>query len=237
MKKALLITAVVALSFLPILASAQSLPDVWNPASIKWQLVTCTGVATPATTLPDGTQIPAIPACQTLCDLITTVETDIYLGIAIVMWFIIPIILIVAGIMYMMGGANPGLLTTAKSALKGAVIGAIIILCSYLLISTIVQTLKITGIGGFGSPTCTLSAQTGQPGSGSTSGTTSSGGIQYTLSGPCTATACYDPNNLTQQCVQGGSAVYPMHACVTIPPASPSNGTININGNLPSVPQ
>jgi hypothetical protein len=74
------------------------------------------------------------------------------------MWFIIPIILVVAGIMYMMGGANPGLLTTAKSALKGAVIGAIIILCSYLLISTFITFLKIGNIGGFssGSPTCQL---------------------------------------------------------------------------------
>ncbi|MGB7957563.1 MAG: hypothetical protein WCF77_01820 [Minisyncoccia bacterium] len=160
MKKILLITTVVALTFLPLLASAQTwqLPDVWKPASIKWQLVTCAGTATPATTLPDGTQIPAIPACQTLCDLITTVENDIYLAIAFVMWFIIPIILVVAGIMYMMGGANPGLLTTAKSALKGAVIGAIIILCSYLLISTFITFLKIGNIGGFssGSPTCQL---------------------------------------------------------------------------------
>lgn len=171
MKKIALIIAILAWSGLPLLASAQNvpngqnLPNVWSITSIQGPLTTCVGnylQGTGATVAnPSGLQ-----PCQTLCDLIYTIEWDIYVGIAFVIWIILPIMFIVAGIMYMMGGANPGLLTTAKSAIKGAVIGAIIVLCAYLLISTVVQTLKITGIGGFGSPACTLSAQTSSPSSG-----------------------------------------------------------------------
>jgi hypothetical protein len=153
MKRTLLVAVVLTLSFLPLLASAQSLPDVWDPASIKGPLVTCQG--NPENFDSAGNMTPNPYACTNLCDLIFTVETDIYVGIAFVIWIILPIMLSVAGIMYMMGGANPNLLTSAKSALKGAVVGAIIVLCAYLLISTFVTFLNISQIGGFnGNSTC-----------------------------------------------------------------------------------
>jgi hypothetical protein len=148
MKQTLLVAVVVALSLLPLLASAQSLPDVWSPASIKGPLVTCQGNLY----LPDMTT-PNPKACQNLCDLIFTIETDIYIGIAFVIWIILPIMFVVGGIMYMMGGANPGLLQTAKKTLWGAVIGAIIVLCAYLLISTLVRFMVISNVGGFSSNT------------------------------------------------------------------------------------
>ena len=155
MKKALIISAVLALSFLPLLASAQSLPSVWDIKTIGGPLLTCTGVTTTAQTITDANgntvQIPAMPACQDLCDLVRTVVNDIYVGIAFVIWIILPISFIAGGIMYMLGGANPDLLTTAKSTLKGAVIGTIIVLCAYLLIATFVQFMKISNIGGFSS--------------------------------------------------------------------------------------
>lgn len=151
MKRTLLIATVLALSFLPLLASAQSLPDVWSPASIKGPLVTCTG-----SFYKSDMTTPNPNACQNLCDLVFTIETDIYIGIAFVIWIILPIMFVIGGIMYMMGGANPNLLTTAKSTLKGAVIGAIIVLCAYLLIATFVKFLNITGIGGFGGKDCPM---------------------------------------------------------------------------------
>jgi hypothetical protein len=148
-----LATAAAFFLFLPLLASAQSLPNVWDPASIKGPLVTCTGDVAGINSNPAG-----LHPCQSLCDLVFTIETDIYVGIAFTIWIILPIMFVVAGIMFMMAGANPGLLQTAKKALWGAVIGAIIVLCAYLLISTFVTFMKITNIGGFssGSPTCTL---------------------------------------------------------------------------------
>jgi hypothetical protein len=151
MKKTLLITTILALSFLPVLASAQSLPNVWDPTSIKGPLISCTGGGAPG-----GTQNKT---CQDLCDLVFTIASDIYIAIAFVIWIILPIMFITGGIMYMLGGANPSLLEKAKKALWGAVIGAVIVLCAYLLISTFINFMKITGIGGFnGTPTCTISA-------------------------------------------------------------------------------
>jgi len=146
MKKTLVISAILALSFLPLLASAAQLPNVWDPTSIKGPLVSCTGDVAGISQNPAG-----LNPCQSLCDLVFTVVNDIYVGIAVVIWIILPISFIVGGIMYMLGGANPGLLTTAKSTLKGAVIGAIIVLCAYLLIATFVQFMKISNIGGFSS--------------------------------------------------------------------------------------
>ncbi len=164
MKKTIVITAVLALSFLPLLALAQqlpngqNLPNVWDITSIQGPLTTCVGNYSQGTTGATVANPSGLHPCQSLCDLVYTAEWDIYVGIAFVIWIIIPIMLVVAGIMYMMGGANPGLLSGAKSAIKGAVIGAIIVLCAYLFISTLVKYLQINNIGGFsqGTPTCSL---------------------------------------------------------------------------------
>ncbi len=147
-KKTILTTAALALFSLPLLAAAQSLPNVWSPTSLKGPLVTCTGNIYNSDMVTTNTH-----ACANLCDLVFTAETDIYVGIAFTIWIILPIMLIVAGIMYMLGGANPGLLGTAKKALWGAVIGAVIVLCAYLLISTLVKFMQISNIGGFSSDT------------------------------------------------------------------------------------
>ncbi len=157
----------VALFSLPLLASAGTAPsewpDVWSPASIHGPFVTCTGTGNQATTLPNSDQIPAMPQCQDLCDLIYTIVSDVYICIAFVIWIILPIMFVVGGIMYMMGGANPKLLTSAKSTLMGAVIGTIIVLCAYLLISTFVGFMQINGIGGFsnGASICKIPTSTG----------------------------------------------------------------------------
>jgi uncharacterized membrane protein len=94
------------------------------------------------------------------------VEWDIYIGIAFVIWIILPISFVVGGIMYMLGGANPGLLETAKKTLWGAVIGAVIVLCAYLLIAAFVKFLSIQNIGGFssGTGTCDSTMQVVSPG-------------------------------------------------------------------------
>jgi hypothetical protein len=162
MKKIVLATAVLALAFLPLLAGAAGLPDVWSPASIKGPLLTCHGG--PVIFDSSGNPQPNPDACQNLCNLVLTIVTDIYVAIAFVIWIILPISFTTGGIMYMLGGANPSLLETAKKTLWGAVIGALIVICSYMLISTFLTFMKITGVGGFnGSPACTITEHwTGQ---------------------------------------------------------------------------
>lgn len=144
MKKTILAIAVLSILFLPFFASAAELPSVWDPGSIKGPLVSCTG----SPYLADGkTENPNM--CKNLCDLVFTIVKDLYVIMAFVIWIVLPFSFIVGGIMYMLGGANPDLLSSAKSTLKGAVIGALIVLCAYLLVATFVQFMKISKIGGF----------------------------------------------------------------------------------------
>lgn len=154
MKKIAIVTLSFALFSLPLLAfganqwSWSNLPSVWNPAVLQGPLVTCTGGPMSGFD-SSGNPIPNTNACQNLCDLILTIVVDIYIAIAFVIWFILPIMFVVGGIMYMLGGANPGMLETAKKTLWGAVIGAIIVLCAYLLIFTFIKFISISNIGGF----------------------------------------------------------------------------------------
>jgi len=143
MKQKTLAIIAVTLFIIPYAALAATCtpPNVWNVSTLSGPLLSCL----------NGT-------CQSLCDLVCTATNVIYFGIAFVIWIIIPLMLVIGGIMYMMGGANPGLLETAKKAIWGAVIGAIIVLCAYILILTFVQFLNITKIGGFGTPACTISS-------------------------------------------------------------------------------
>ena len=146
MKKIVFATIVFGIALLPLFASAAGLPNIWSPSSIKGPLVTCTGDV--AGILSHSAGAPTTP-CKNLCDLIQTAVTDIYVVIAFVIWIILPISFTAGGIMYMLGGANPSLLQTAKKTLWGALIGAIIVVCAYLLVSTFLKFMNITKIGGF----------------------------------------------------------------------------------------
>jgi hypothetical protein len=141
----------------PFFASAQTLPDtestplpnVWDPMQLGDQLLVCTGS-------PAGSVY--VRPCQDLCDLIYQVVWIIYLAIVWVIWVIAPMSFVAGGIMYMLAGANPGMESTAKSVLKGAVIGVAIVLCSYIIINTVVVFFHITGVGGFSGSACSVSS-------------------------------------------------------------------------------
>jgi hypothetical protein len=157
MKQILLATFAIITLFLPLFASARDLPNVWDPGALKGPLVTCWGG--PVIFDNTGTPQDNPNACTNLCDLVFTILNDIYVAIAFVIWIVLPFSFMVGGIMYMMGGANPGLLTSAKSTLKGAVIGTVVVLCAYLLIAALIQFVNITNIGGFnGAPACKISS-------------------------------------------------------------------------------
>jgi hypothetical protein len=143
---------------LPALASAASNPPnsaIWNPSILKGPLVTCIGAS--SQTLSGSFVGPLqLPVCENLCDLISTVLNVIYFVIAFVIWIAAPISVAVGGIMYMFAGANPAMVTKAKTILLGVVWGIAIVLCSYVLVSTFVKVLNITGIGGFGTAACSV---------------------------------------------------------------------------------
>jgi hypothetical protein len=59
--------------------------------------------------------------------------------------------------MILLGGANPGMLESGKKALTGTIIGLVIVLCSYLIVNTVLTVLNISGsAGGFGTSSCTI---------------------------------------------------------------------------------
>jgi len=124
-------------------------PNVWSPATLGLPLLICAGApqanANPG---PNG----ALPLCGNLCDLVSQFLNIIYIAIAWVIWIIAPIAFIAGGIMYMLAGANPGMESTARKALIGTVIGVVIVLCSYVILLSVVSA--FTGlknyIGGFG---------------------------------------------------------------------------------------
>lgn len=127
-------------------------PPLW-PTGFWGPLVWCTGsslqVANPTPSPTPGTAGQTPPTCNNLCDLIGTFINIIYLAISIAIFIAAPLMVAVGGIMIMFSGANPGMLETGKKVLTGAVIGVAIVLCSYLIVNTVLWALNITSIGGF----------------------------------------------------------------------------------------
>jgi hypothetical protein len=154
MNKSFLVTAALIVLVCPLFARADSLPpktNVWDPRILGGPLVVCTGTATPARTLQNGTVIPAIPACNNLCDVVAQTANVIYFAIAVVIWIIVPILVAVGGIMVMLGGPNPDLIERAKKTITGAVWGLVIVLCAWLAVYSVVGSFgKLNQfVGGF----------------------------------------------------------------------------------------
>jgi hypothetical protein len=131
----------------PFIASAYTTPTLWgNPPGFWGPLVSCTG-----NYLPSSGATP----CKSLCDLINTFINIVYFAMSVGIFIIAPISVVIGGVMIMLAGANPGMLETGKKVLTGAVIGIVIVLCSYLIVATALKVLGVTGVGGFGGAACT----------------------------------------------------------------------------------
>jgi hypothetical protein len=162
--KILLVFIIATSAMLPLVSFASfggtpySTPSLW-PTGYWGPIVWCTGdyltgTAGKQIALPTGQ--PA--ACTNLCDLIGTFINVIYLLMSIALFFIAPILMVWGGVTIMFAGANPGSLETGKKILLGTVVGIVIVLCSYLLINTVLGALSVTAVGGFnGNPnTCSI---------------------------------------------------------------------------------
>ncbi len=183
-RKFALVFAVVSLVALPVIALASTggtytTPSLW-PTGYWGPLVSCTG-----NYLASGaTYNPGQGACTSLCDLINTGINIVYFAMSVAIFIIAPILFIVGGILMMISGANPEMLSKGRKTLTDTVIGVVIVLCSYLIVNTIITTLQINGIGGFGAGSCALG--TVQSGTGSTGGTGTAGSTNLPEGGSCT---------------------------------------------------
>jgi hypothetical protein len=125
-------------------ALAYSTPNLW-PTGYWGPLLSCNG-----NYLVNG----MAGTCRSLCDLINTGINIVYFAMSVAIFILAPILFIVGGIMMMVSGGNPDMLSKGRKALIDTAIGLVIVLCSYLIINTIVTTFQINGIGGFGGATC-----------------------------------------------------------------------------------
>ncbi len=149
--------AIVALGLIavPFAASAVSAPNLWGvPPGFWGPLVSCEGnYMTNAT--PPHPNPPSVPkTCSNLCDLVQTFVNIIYFVMSVALFIVAPILVMVGAIMIIFAGANPGMLENGKKTITSTVIGIVIILCSYVIISTFLYALNITGIGGFNNASC-----------------------------------------------------------------------------------
>ena len=148
--KTLLIFIVGTSVILPVISFASSggtaykTPSLW-PTGYWGPIVWCTGdylTGTANNQVAGPTGQPA--ACTNLCDLVGTFINIIYLAMSIAIFIIAPILFVWGGITIMFAGANPGSLETGKKILTGTLIGLAIVLCSYLIVNTVLSVLNIT---------------------------------------------------------------------------------------------
>ncbi|MEK9180297.1 MAG: hypothetical protein AAB897_02700 [Patescibacteria group bacterium] len=85
----------------------------------------------------------------TLDDLIQTALNFVSFGMTLALFVGAPILFAYGGVMILISGGSPDKLGQGKKILTGTLIGALIVLCAYLIIKTFVSLLGISGIGGF----------------------------------------------------------------------------------------
>jgi hypothetical protein len=131
--------------------------QVWNPTILKGPLVTCVGVQNPSSAGTGGGK--PLPQCTSICDLVSTIANVIYFSIGVVIWILVPIMVAWAGILFLISRGNSERTGQARKMITGVVMGLLICLCAYLIISIFVTALNLgSQIGGFGgSAACTAS--------------------------------------------------------------------------------
>lgn len=149
------------LSFLaaPSAALAQSSANihsnVWSITTLAGPLVTCVGAAPAAGGTPTG---GVTQTCTSFCDLVATAANVVYFAITLVIWIIAPLMFLWAGILFMISTGSAERTGQARKMITGTVIGLLIVLCAYLIVTVFVGSLGTlsTYIGGFGTAACQL---------------------------------------------------------------------------------
>lgn len=102
---------------------------------------------------PGNPIVPCTDKC-TQCQLLQLVRNVIdflMIGVAPVL---ATAFFIWAGVLLILGGANPGMLSQGKSIFKNTFIGLLIVMLAWLITNTVIQTLKGPGAGNWWDVTC-----------------------------------------------------------------------------------
>ena len=131
----IVLVSLIVILGVPLFARADNATGI--PYWATGGLISCTGNymnASPTGPYGAGSN----PPCRSVCDLIQTFVNIIYFAITICLFVLSPIFFAVGGIMMMVSGANPEMLSKGKSVLLSTVIGIAVVLCSYMLVFTFV---------------------------------------------------------------------------------------------------
>lgn len=143
--KCLLVLIPVGMALMPLAASAAvTAPNIWptgywgtNPL-----LLSCYGNYLASA--------DASKSCTSLDQLLQTFVNIIYFAMSVALFVVAPILFLVGAIMIIFAGASPDMITKGRQTLIGTAIGIVIVLCSYLIVNTVIGVFHITGITGFG---------------------------------------------------------------------------------------
>ena len=87
-------------------------------------------------------------ACE-ICDLAKGIDSIVEFFARLVA-VVTVVIIVVAGIMYIVSAGNQGMVTMAKTAMKNALIGLIIVLTAFVLIHFVLRALAVVDTGNVG---------------------------------------------------------------------------------------
>lgn len=124
------------LGTIPVSALAQGFPNFSGP------ILSCTG-----NYLSDSPN-----KCTSLCDLLATLKNVLDIGLTYIVFVIVPIFFVVGGGMMLVSGGSEKLVSQAKSMMTSAVVGMIIALSGYLIITTFLWAVGNPSSGGVGWP-------------------------------------------------------------------------------------
>ena len=124
--------------------------NVWNPNILGGPLVVC-GAPLLFTKDSNGnaTTTPNPNGCQNLCDFIAQAVQVAYYIMAVGIWIIIPIMFAWGAIKLMISQGEPAKVSEARKIMTGALVGVVIMLCAYLLVSAFIGFFGLKNIGGF----------------------------------------------------------------------------------------
>jgi hypothetical protein len=129
--------------------------DVWNPTILAGPLTVC---GAPVTLSNSGSKANS-NGCQDLCDFVAQIIQVLYFIIAVGIWIIIPILFAWGGVKIMIARGDPGKASEGRKTLTGAVVGVIIMICAWLIVSIFVHFFNLSSYipyFGNGGSSCTI---------------------------------------------------------------------------------
>ncbi len=148
-RKKILLSTFCILTLLPALSFAATQINLF-PTGFWGPLVSCSGAVKVFDASGNATDNPN--ACTSLCDLIDTFLRLIYFGMTVALFILTPVFFAWGGLTILVAGGDPGKLGEGKKILTGTLVGIMIVLGAFLIVSTFVKFLGVANNPATGKP-------------------------------------------------------------------------------------